>query len=254
MKRFHRLALLVAALAVFGAASAQAGGAKQDICHFPPGNPANFHTLTVSGNAVNAHLTNHNDLLGSCLANCETICDDGNACTIDVVANPDQCICASEPRAQVDCSDGNSCTADSCNAGTGSCVNDPAPVNGNVCDDDNSNTNGEACFNSSCDPPCPCFTGGSIVANGAVAVCGSNFPGFPNLTGMIWTNGARACSGERCAGPGLTCLNTNPFHVQPVTVQEDQNCRALLLNYCSTPNLTQGLASGAESSTLFIDN
>ena len=35
------------------------------ICHFPPGNPANAHTITISVNALPAHLA-HGDFIGSC--------------------------------------------------------------------------------------------------------------------------------------------------------------------------------------------
>jgi len=35
------------------------------VCHIPPGNPAAKHTLTISKNALNAHLA-HGDVLGSC--------------------------------------------------------------------------------------------------------------------------------------------------------------------------------------------
>ena len=35
------------------------------ICHIPPGNPSNAHTITVNPAAVNAHL-NHGDTLGEC--------------------------------------------------------------------------------------------------------------------------------------------------------------------------------------------
>lgn len=38
---------------------------KVKICHIPPGNPANRHTIWVSQNAVNAHLA-HGDYLGDC--------------------------------------------------------------------------------------------------------------------------------------------------------------------------------------------
>ncbi|MBW8050131.1 MAG: T9SS type A sorting domain-containing protein [Cytophagales bacterium] len=40
-------------------------GAKVAICHIPPGNPANSHTIFVSSNAVDAHLA-HGDNLGAC--------------------------------------------------------------------------------------------------------------------------------------------------------------------------------------------
>lgn len=35
------------------------------LCHFPPGNPANAHTITVGAPAVPAHLR-HGDALGAC--------------------------------------------------------------------------------------------------------------------------------------------------------------------------------------------
>ena len=46
-------------------ASAPAWAAKVAICHAPPGNPANSHTISVGENAVQAHL-NHGDYLGEC--------------------------------------------------------------------------------------------------------------------------------------------------------------------------------------------
>lgn len=46
---------------------------KVTICHIPPGNPANAHSISVSTNAVRAHLygnNQHNDFLGDCWAGC----------------------------------------------------------------------------------------------------------------------------------------------------------------------------------------
>ena len=40
---------------------------KCTICHVPPGNPPNAHTITVGCSAVQAHLRNHpGDCLGPC--------------------------------------------------------------------------------------------------------------------------------------------------------------------------------------------
>lgn len=39
---------------------------KTTICHIPPGNPSNAHTLCVGNAAVPAHLHNHGDYLGAC--------------------------------------------------------------------------------------------------------------------------------------------------------------------------------------------
>lgn len=42
---------------------------KVTICHFPPGNPDNCHTLRVGETAVPAHLA-HGDFVGECLPDC----------------------------------------------------------------------------------------------------------------------------------------------------------------------------------------
>jgi len=47
---------------------------KTTICHIPPGNPANAHTLCVGNAAVPAHLQ-HGDTLGECPI--EPPCDPG---------------------------------------------------------------------------------------------------------------------------------------------------------------------------------
>jgi cysteine-rich repeat protein len=51
------------------------GGKKVTLCHVPPGNPANRHTISVSESAVSAHLA-HGDRLGTCPATCPSSCDD----------------------------------------------------------------------------------------------------------------------------------------------------------------------------------
>ena len=48
-----------------------------EICHVPPGNPANAHTITVGSRAVQAHL-NHGDYVGECAPSCEPV---GTECT-----------------------------------------------------------------------------------------------------------------------------------------------------------------------------
>ena len=65
MKRMLRLAALAAVLVAFAMvrpAPADAAGPKVTICHIPPGNPGNAHTITVSVNAMPAHLA-HGDVL-----------------------------------------------------------------------------------------------------------------------------------------------------------------------------------------------
>ena len=50
-------------------------GPKVTICHIPPGNPANWHAITVSINAIPAHLA-HGDSLGDCECEGEECPDD----------------------------------------------------------------------------------------------------------------------------------------------------------------------------------
>jgi hypothetical protein len=70
MNRQRVLAGLVVGLGALGAVASvpsvqAASQGKVDICHIPPGNPANAHTINVSVNAVPAHLA-HGDYLGEC--------------------------------------------------------------------------------------------------------------------------------------------------------------------------------------------
>ena len=63
-----KLVAAVAVAASFGAVvmgHVTAGEAKVAVCHIPPGNPANKHTIHVGPAAVNAHLA-HGDHVGAC--------------------------------------------------------------------------------------------------------------------------------------------------------------------------------------------
>jgi len=39
---------------------------KTTVCHIPPGNPANAHTICIGNAAVQAHLDHHGDFIGTC--------------------------------------------------------------------------------------------------------------------------------------------------------------------------------------------
>ena len=132
-----------------------AGSAKVKVCHIPPGEPANFHTITIGENALNAHLA-HGDLAGSCFANGEALCDDGNACTVDSMDEVTETCSPDHP--PVDCDDGLLCTTDSCDPASG-CQS--API---VCND------GDNCTVDACNP----FDGqctGSPIDCGPLGVC-----------------------------------------------------------------------------------
>jgi Dictyostelium (slime mold) repeat len=63
--------------------SQAAFSAKVQICHIPPDDPQNFHTILVSEKAALKHIEKHGDLEGPCENHCGELCDDGNPCTID---------------------------------------------------------------------------------------------------------------------------------------------------------------------------
>jgi len=129
--------------------AAAAPAPKIQICHIPPGNPANWHTITISEKALKAHLK-HGDLPGACGEHCESLCDDANACTVDACDASDSCVY--EP---VDCTDGNICTADACNPATGC---EYVAQEGDVCPVDD-------------DLPCTQDTGQCVADDLTIALC-----------------------------------------------------------------------------------
>ena len=61
------VAAALGGLASLEPSQAQAqGGDKITICHIPPGNPGNAHTITISTSALETHLTLHGDNVGAC--------------------------------------------------------------------------------------------------------------------------------------------------------------------------------------------
>lgn len=135
-KPLHTTSLTLLVALFFAAQAWAAPTAKVNVCHVPPGDPANFHTITVSEKALGAHLA-HGDLAGACDDFCEALCDDGNACTID------DCGERGCSYSDVDCDDGNECTEDdSCDPQAG-CLNEPLPAT--PCDDGNECTVADSC-------------------------------------------------------------------------------------------------------------
>ncbi len=118
---------------------------KVTICHVPPGNPANAHTISVGESAVSAHLA-HGDYTGACSTSCQvnpSLCDDGNACTSDSCGANGQCA-----HDAVSCDDGNACTVDQCDPATGCSA---AANDGAACDDGNGCTSGDECSGATCE-------------------------------------------------------------------------------------------------------
>jgi uncharacterized repeat protein (TIGR01451 family) len=188
---------------------AEARNVKVQICHIPPGNPDNFHTITVSENAVPAHLA-HGDLGGSCDTQCETLCGDGDACTIDACDPAGGCAAP----APADCSDGDPCTTDSCDPGTG-CENVSV-----ICDAP------DACTLSTCAPDTgecvdsPVVCGVDQECNPATGVC-EDVGGGPTADLLI---GKSDDADPVLAGDSLTytitVTNVGPETAQNVVVTD----------------------------------
>lgn len=153
MIRFFKSSILVIMLYTLFIATAYAD--KVTVCHIPPSNPANFHDITISEKALQAHL-NHGDFLGSCSAHCEALCDDGDACTQDYVTENGECVCL-DGHPPVDCDDSNPCTADLCDPDVG-CEYNFELSNGTACDDGHTYTTDDVCTQGLCSGthPCPC--------------------------------------------------------------------------------------------------
>jgi hypothetical protein len=89
---------------------------KVDICHIPPGNPSNFHTINISEKAVQSHL-DHGDLEGRCSDNCGTLCrTSGDMCEIHACQDK-KCL----GFVMTECDDVYDSTEEACNPVSGFC-------------------------------------------------------------------------------------------------------------------------------------
>lgn len=178
--------------------AAVAGGSteKVELCHVPPGDPSDAHTITVSVKASESHLANHEgDKLGACPPTCDVgeSCDDGDLCTVDVCL--DTGFCDNSP---VDCDDGNQCTDNLCDPVDG-CVNPNLPE-GTSCEHENPCVDFGLCFvgGSGCrghgsifeNWGLPCDDGNLCTIDDRFDLCGE-CKGGP-------TKGCGACRGAVC--------------------------------------------------------
>lgn len=231
MKKFLLFTMLMTALAAFGTGAAWAGD-KVKVCHVPPGNPGNFHTITISDKALPKHLA-HGDEPGTCFENANTLCDDGNTCTIDAMDEASE-TCLVE-HAPVDCNDSDLCTTDSCDPANG-CQSAPILCDdGDACTVDVCNSMDGQCSGTeidcgalgvclpatgSCDFPCDgitcepldqCHQAGDCSVNGAgQGVCSS---GVPVVDGTPCDDGDDATANDVCGAEGF-CSGVIPV-VEP---------------------------------------
>jgi hypothetical protein len=78
----RRSLLLTLTAFLFAVSTAMAAHAqKVPLCHIPPGDPANAHTISVAPSALDAHLA-HGDYVGECASSNATVlvckCSDGS--------------------------------------------------------------------------------------------------------------------------------------------------------------------------------
>ena len=108
-------------------------GHKVAICHVPPGNPANAHTIVISKNALETHLDRHNDYIGMCGCGEEEDPGDGDDGTDPGPTEPNEPIEPYEPTpiepTPSDPADGGFCD------GMPTCAIDSDCGNQQACDD-----------------------------------------------------------------------------------------------------------------------
>jgi hypothetical protein len=247
----------------FGSNTAVAAGpSKVQVCHFPPDNLGNWHTINISPNAVDTHLEEHGDLLGPCNAFCAQLCDDGNACTIDDAGDCQDVGCPTTP-VPVDCNDGDACTTDSCDPGSGCsnadvvctpsdlchvsvCSNGACMESEIVCAEDETCNPDSGLCEAGPDPECAgqtcanfttCNAGGSCGSSG---VCGSTAEG-----GGLCVDGATSCGGlTACPNGSSDCSAGDLCFVDsccgsPVCVPNNR--------FCSEP--VDGVAASTQATT-----
>jgi hypothetical protein len=145
---------------VLGEHEAEVRVDRVTICHVPPGNPANAHTITVGAPAVSAHLA-HGDRVGACGPVCTPapeVCGDATDNDCDGAVD-EGCVCSAG--ADRECYSGPAGTSgvgacgpglETCDAdgrGWGPCVGETLPAPGETCgngaDDDCDGETDEGC-------------------------------------------------------------------------------------------------------------
>jgi len=203
------LFLSVGAAVMLLASGAMAKQPKVDVCHVPPGNPANAHTINISENAVPDHIA-HGDTLGECE------CQVDEDCANDTLCDEDSCVAGKCQHFQVGCP-AIVCFQDRvCDPTTGLCP-EPEPVECDTVDEECNPETGECIGVGPCDPG-GCATGFIQCNDNASCICGEAAEGggfcfltrscgevapCPNGTGDCPPG--ETCVINTCCNPAATC-------------------------------------------------
>ena len=155
-----------------GKSGKSGGGGKVCLCHVPPGNPGNAHTICVGAPAVQAHL-NHGDSLGECSSSAGCGGEAGIACPTGQFCQRDVGICAASAEGV-------------CIALPASCPTTLAPVCG--------------CNETTYDNDCLADLAGVAVLHTGECVCEGDTP-----TACGGTEGVTCATGEFCEKPDGAC-------------------------------------------------
>ena len=123
------------------------------ICHVPPGNPANAHTITVGEAAAQRHLEQHpGDTWGECQTSTTTTTSTTTSTTSTSTTTP--------PPPAVQCDNAlNDCSTDPCICGTGTTCVSGQCVQAIQCDN---------ALNNCATDPCICGTGTTCVSGSCI--------------------------------------------------------------------------------------
>jgi hypothetical protein len=114
------------------------------------------------------------------------------------------------------CDDGNVCTADSCDPGTGECIQDPTPYNGGSCDDGDPCTVNDTCDDGTCGGTAKdcsslddqCNLGVCEPGSGDCIQDPSPYNGDPCNDGVLCSVDD-TCDNGACGGTDKDCISLN---------------------------------------------
>jgi hypothetical protein len=214
--------LIFTPVTAFAGNEGSSGSEKVTVCHVPPGNPSNAHTIAIGGGALAAHLA-HGDAEGTCAALCRndgTSCGDNGECCNGLCSEG---VCTT-PCGEVGstCGSNGQCCSGVCEGGT--CIT-PCTEDGAACADNDDCCNGD-CHDGTCGASCgsngnSCETGDdccSGICTDTSKTCASDCTIGGELHGPDCDEELDCCEGygeciiRLCySGDGITCAQLGEY-------------------------------------------